>query len=94
MGTSSVLPDEIEGLRTKVETALPRYLDDLATLVNIDCGSYTKAGVDEVGRWTAARPRKLGAEVTVHPNKQLGDTVVGVTGDEPGPYPATDRTPG
>src|SRR5438046_10238559 len=75
--TFSVLPDEIEGLRAKVETALPRYLDDLATLVNVDCGSYTKAGVDRVGRWTARFLERLGADVTIHPNADLGDTVVG-----------------
>ena len=70
--------EELAALRDGVEARLPSFLEDLARLVNIDCGSYTKAGVDEVGRWTAARLRKLGAEVTVHPNKQLGDTVVGV----------------
>ena len=50
---------------------------DLERLVNIDCGSYTKAGVDEVGRWVATRLRELGAEVTVQPNEELGDIVVG-----------------
>ena len=60
--------EELAALRDGVEARLPSFLEDLARLVNIDCGSYTKAGVDEVGRWTAARLRKLGAE----------DTVVGV----------------
>ena len=32
-----------------VAADLPAFLADLETLVNIDCGSYTKAGVDEVG---------------------------------------------
>jgi len=75
---AGVRDEELAALRDGVEARLPSFLEDLARLVNIDCGSYTKAGVDEVGRWTAARLRKLGAEVTVHPNKQLGDTVVGV----------------
>ncbi|HEU4671314.1 MAG TPA: M20 family metallopeptidase, partial [Candidatus Limnocylindrales bacterium] len=51
-------------------------------LVNVDCGSYTKAGVDEVGRWVAERMRSLGADVRIEPNAELGDTVVGRwTGD-------------
>ena len=64
----------------------PAYLADLERLVNIDCGSYTKAGVDEVGRWVAAELRGLGAEVEVLPNERLGDTVVGrLAGDADGP---------
>ena len=30
-------------------------LSDLAALVNIDCGSHNKAGVDRVGEWIGAR---------------------------------------
>ena len=82
--TSTVLPDEIEGLRTKVETALPRYLDDLATLVNIDCGSYTKAGVDRVGAFVADRLSALGAQVDVRAHERLGNSVVGTFEGTPG----------
>jgi glutamate carboxypeptidase len=63
-------------LRDHVERALPAYLADLERLVNIDCGSYTKAGVDEVGRWVADRLRALGARVDVRPHDTFGDTVV------------------
>ena len=45
--------DQLAALRTAVAAAEPAFLADLARLVNIDCGSYTKAGVDEVARWTA-----------------------------------------
>ena len=45
--------------------AQPDYLADLERLVNIDCGRYTKSGVDEVGRWVADQLRELGAEVEV-----------------------------
>jgi glutamate carboxypeptidase len=69
---------ELERIRAEVERMLPDYLTDLERLVNIDCGSYTKAGVDEVGRWTADFLRdQLGAEVEVDHNERLGDTVVG-----------------
>ena len=46
--------------------------------MDIDCGSYTKAGVDEVGRWVGAAFRDLGASVEVLPNEAHGDTLVGV----------------
>ena len=59
---------------------LPAYLADLQRLVDIDCGSYTKAGVDEVGRWVAGTFRELGADVEVHPQRGHGDTVVGTFG--------------
>ena len=60
-----------------VEEELPAYLEDLATLVNVDCGSYTKAGVDRVGQWTARFLERLGATVAIHSNERLGDTIVG-----------------
>ena len=63
----------------------PAYLADLERLVNIDCGSYTKAGVDEVGAWTADRLRSLGATVRAEPNDLgLGETVIA---DIPGTDP-------
>jgi glutamate carboxypeptidase len=71
-------PHEIAALRAAVEAAEPAFLEDLERLVNTDCGSYTKAGVDVIGRWTGERLRALGARVTSHPNDQgLGETVVG-----------------
>ncbi len=71
-----ITDEELARLRAEVEAAQPAYLADLAELVNIDCGSYTKSGVDRVGRWVAARLADLGARVTVEPNTELGDTVV------------------
>ena len=68
---------ELAALRSAVERARPAYLADLEHLVNIDCGSYTRAGVDEVGRWTRERLEALGATVGRHPNDDgLGDTIV------------------
>ncbi|CAN5652243.1 M20 family metallopeptidase [soil metagenome] len=64
-------------LRRTVESFLPDFLRDLERLVNVDCGSYTKSGVDEVGSWTAARLEALGARVERRPDSDLGDTVVG-----------------
>ena len=52
---------ELDALRAAVTADLPAYLADLERLVNIDCGSYTPAGVDEVGGWVAAFLTGLGA---------------------------------
>ena len=41
---------ELDGLRAVIAAELPAYLEDLGELVNIDCGSFTPEGVDEVGR--------------------------------------------
>jgi len=67
---------ELEGLREHVDASLPRFLADLEHLVNVDCGSYTKAGVDQIGAWVASHLRELGADVTVAAHATLGDTVV------------------
>ncbi len=67
---------------------LPTYLADLQRLVDIDCGSYTKVGVDEVGAWVADAFRDLGGTVEVLANTHHGDTVVGTFGDAAGSGPA------
>lgn len=71
-----VSDDELQRLRAAVEAFLPDYLADLERLVNIDCGSYTKAGVDEVGRWVADQLAELGAAIEIEANAELGDTIV------------------
>jgi len=73
-----VADEQIDRLRAHLNAGLPDYLADLERLVNIDCGSYNKAGVDEVGRWVAGQLLELGAQVSVEANETLGDTVVGV----------------
>lgn len=71
-------PREMAALRAVVEAAEPAFLADLERLVNTDSGSYTKVGVDAIGRWTAERLRALGARVTSHRNDHgLGETVIG-----------------
>jgi glutamate carboxypeptidase len=83
------MPDLI-ALRRIVEARLPRYLAELETLVNIDCGSYSPDGVNQVADLVADRLVSIGAEVerTVHEptndRPQLGDLVVGrIAGDGP-----------
>src|SRR5215204_5466928 len=56
---------EIDALRVSIAADLPAYLVDLEKLVNIDCGTYTPEGVDEVGRWVAGFLSDLGAEIDI-----------------------------
>ena len=66
-----------------LEERYPAYLDDLRTLVNIDCGTFIKAGVNQVadfmqarftaGGWQAERLRPTPRD----PSLDLADIVVG-----------------
>lgn len=86
---SGVAPDELTALEAAVRAAEPEYLAQLERLVTVDCGSYTPAGVDEVGRFVASFLDELGASVEVRPDPagRLGATVVGTIagGDAAGP---------
>ena len=89
MATETTGPDavlELDALRASIGGDLPAYLADLERLVNIDCGSYTPDGVDEVGRWVGAFLKGLGAEVEVRPDPdgRYGATVVGTFRGMPG----------
>jgi glutamate carboxypeptidase len=70
---------ELDELRATVEAGLPVFLADLERLCNIDCGSYTPKGVNEVADWVAAELADLGASVERRPdpNGRFGDTVIG-----------------
>jgi glutamate carboxypeptidase len=73
-----VSDSELTALRASVERSYPSFLAGLERLVNTDCGSYTRHGVDAIGRWTGERLRTLGFTVQAHPNDQeLGETVIG-----------------
>jgi glutamate carboxypeptidase len=84
-----VMPDP-NALRRIVDARLPRYLAQLESLVNIDCGSYTPEGVNRVADVVADALGKLGASVErlehqpADGRPQLGDLVVGrLAGDGP-----------
>ena len=74
------LPD---GLQAAVAARYERFVDDLASLVNVDCGSYTPTGVNQVADAVSASLTTLGASVERTPHRpdgterQLGDLVVG-----------------
>ncbi len=84
--TDLVRPAELAALRARIQAAEPAFLADLERLVNLDCGSYSRDGVNEVATWTAGFLARLGGEVTRHPDRDgvLGDTVEAVFRGEPG----------
>ena len=80
--TDLVTPTELTRLSSILRAMLPDYMADLERLVDIDCGSYTKSGVDEVGSWVQRAFAELGARVEVTPHAEPhGDTVTGILGD-------------
>jgi glutamate carboxypeptidase len=86
--STTVIPAaaELDGLRAGITADLSEYLANLERLVNIDCGSYTRTGVNEVGRWTGGFLADLGAAVEYRPDPagKLGDTVVATFEGPPG----------
>jgi len=80
---------DLTALRAAVEARLPVYLEDLERLCNIDCGSYTPAGINEVASWVAGFFASLGAAVERRPDPdgRLGDTVIATFQGRPGPGP-------
>jgi glutamate carboxypeptidase len=86
---AGVTADELAAIEAYVRAAEPAYLADLERLVNIDCGSYTSAGVEEVATFVAGFLTALGAEVVSRPDPEgrLGPTIVGTVQGSPGAGP-------
>jgi glutamate carboxypeptidase len=84
---AGVTTDDLTAIEASLRADEPAYLADLERLVNIDCGSYTPAGVDEVGRFVAGFLADLGASVEVRPDPagRLGATVIGTLGGSVSP---------
>lgn len=59
--------------QTMLAAMLPAYLRDLEAVVNTDCGTHNKAGVDTVTRYVRERMRAFGAEVVDFPQEKFGD---------------------
>ncbi|MFL5679949.1 MAG: M20 family metallopeptidase [Chloroflexota bacterium] len=74
---AAIEPTELEAIESIVRASLPSFLADLEQLVNTDCGSYTKSGVDKVGAWVGATFERLGAVVEHREHATLGGTVIG-----------------
>lgn len=74
-----VSSQELAALEASMTRTYPQFLEELEHLSNIDCGSYSPAGVDLVGDWVAARFEALGGTVERRPDPdgRLGQTIVG-----------------
>jgi glutamate carboxypeptidase len=77
--TPSVTDEELAGLETAIRADEPAYLADLERLVDTDCGSYTRDGVDRIGQFVAGFMAAHGATVELRPDPdgRLGSTVIG-----------------
>ncbi len=80
---------ELDQLHASVSAAEPRFVAELEALCSIDCGSYSPAGVNEVGDWVGAAFTALGGTVDRRPDPEgrLGDTVIGTFEGRPGAGP-------
>jgi glutamate carboxypeptidase len=86
---SHVADAELEAIREIAEAGLPGFLADLARLVNVDCGSYSPAGVNEIANGVAAEMAANGGRVERVPDAggRYGDTVIGTFDGRPGAGP-------
>jgi glutamate carboxypeptidase len=53
-----------------------RFLSELRTIVNIDSGTYTKPGVDQVAHWMKGRLEASECHVTVQQQQEFGNHLV------------------
>jgi glutamate carboxypeptidase len=85
----AVTPGELQALESSVLNAFPSFMAQLERLCNIDCGSYSPAGVNEVATWSAEFLAGLGAGVERRsdPLGNYGDTVVATFEGAPGAGP-------
>ena len=64
---------QMNAISTWLQERLPEFLDDLRALVEVDCGTSNKAGVDAVGELFRARLRAAGFDPTEFPLTEYGD---------------------
>ncbi|MCC7163891.1 MAG: M20 family metallopeptidase [Anaerolineae bacterium] len=59
-----------------LESSFPQLLSDLETLVNVDCGTYTKDGVDFCADWVNARGQEWEWDMEYYPVRDAGNCVL------------------
>ena len=67
---------QVQRMSAWLQGQLPQFLADLQTLVNVDCGTANKAGVDAVGRLFRNQLRRTGCELTEFPLPDYGDCLL------------------
>jgi glutamate carboxypeptidase len=60
----------------RAEKRMPAYMDDLKAIVNIDSGTYTKAGIDRVGAYLERRFSDFGFSTTFDKQQEYGNNLV------------------
>ncbi len=60
----------------RAQKIMQPYMDDLKTIVNIDSGTFTKAGVDRVGAHLADRFTDFGFSTTFETQQEYGNNLV------------------
>ncbi len=63
-------------IKDQAERLMDQYIEDLRATVNIDSGTYTKAGVDQVGAYLQERFQARGFATRFERQEQLGDHLV------------------
>jgi glutamate carboxypeptidase len=82
---------DVHALRDLVASRLDAYLEALESMVNVDCGSYSPMGVNEIADGCEQRFRAQGWDVERRDHRpeddspQLGDVVIGVLRGAGGP---------
>ncbi len=68
----------------QAEKLMEHYLDDLKTTVNIDSGTYTKAGIDRVAEYLQERFQSFGFSTHIEQQEKYGNHLVAThTGNVP-----------
>ncbi len=71
----------------RAEKVMDTYLNDLKTIVNIDSGTFTKAGIDRVGAYLQERFQEFGFSTRFDRQEYYGDHLIathtGKTADGP-----------
>ncbi len=60
----------------RAKSIMTPYMDDLKVIVNIDSGTYTKAGIDRVGAYLEDRFRSFGFSTTFDKQQEYGNNLV------------------
>jgi glutamate carboxypeptidase len=60
----------------RAEELMEQYLEDLKTTVNIDSGTYTKAGIDRVAEYLEERFQSSGFSTRIEREKEYGNHLV------------------
>ncbi|HYL43054.1 MAG TPA: M20 family metallopeptidase [Ktedonobacteraceae bacterium] len=60
----------------QAERLMDQYLEDLKTTVNIDSGTFTKSGIDQVGAYLQERFQTFGFATRIDQQEELGNHLV------------------